>query len=195
MAEKREILQELGEENLLLPASINAALKANDRIKYFFTLLQAARNHADNPGQSHSNLRAERESVGITDPDLDTVVGGATIANRTGYAIPLVGSIFKEIITAVEEMISPLALRDPSETKTFEERFARLRTPLSSSGEGLVSSDLINAITITNRVAVRTVSTSWSWISIKPSTPCRHSSQTRISMVHSGISLPTPTGR
>ena len=151
MAEKREILQELGEENLLLPASINAALKANDRIKYFFTLLQAARNHADNPGQSHSNLRAERESVGITDPDLDTVVGGATIANRTGYAIPLVGSIFKEIITAVEEMISPLALRDPSETKTFEERFARLRTPLSSSGEGLVSSDLINAITITNR--------------------------------------------
>ena len=60
MAEKREILQELGEENLLLPASINAALKANDRIKYFFTLLQAARNHADNPARA---IRTSGRSV------------------------------------------------------------------------------------------------------------------------------------
>ena len=120
MTEKREILHELGEEELLLPALVNAALRANDRIKYFFTLLQAARSHADNPGQSHSNLRAERESVGITDPDFDTVVGGATRAGQTGYAIPLAASVFKEISTAVEEMIAPLASQDPAGQKRLK---------------------------------------------------------------------------
>lgn len=96
MVEKYEILEELGEEKLLLPALVNAALRANDRIKYYFTLIQAARNHADDPGQNHSNLRAERESVGIPDPDLDTVVGGATRMDKNGYAIPLISRIFSE---------------------------------------------------------------------------------------------------
>ncbi len=94
MAEKRDMLHQTGEDELLLPTLVNAALRANDRIKYLFTLLQAAKNHADNPDQSHSNLRAERESVGITDPDFDTVVGGATKAGGKGYAIPLAGSDF-----------------------------------------------------------------------------------------------------
>ena len=74
MTEKSKIIQELGEENLLLPTLVSKALKANDRIKYFLTLLQAARNHADNPNQNYSNLRAERESVGVSNPDFDNVI-------------------------------------------------------------------------------------------------------------------------
>jgi hypothetical protein len=151
MAEKREILYELGEEELLLPALVNAALRANDQIKYYFTLLQAAQNHADNPGQSHSNLRAERESVGITDPDFDTVVGGATRAGQTGYAIPLAATVFNEISNAVEAMIAPLASQDPAGAKTFEDRFARLRVSLASSGEEPVPGNLINVITVADR--------------------------------------------
>jgi uncharacterized protein Yka (UPF0111/DUF47 family) len=151
MAEKCEILHELDEEELLLPALVNAALRANDRTKYYFTLLQAALNHADDPGQSHSNLRAEREAVGITDPNLDTVVGGATSAGQRGYSIPLAGSIFHEISTAVEEMIAPLASQDPAGAKTFEDRFARLRVSLASSGEESVPGSLINAITVADR--------------------------------------------
>jgi uncharacterized protein Yka (UPF0111/DUF47 family) len=151
MAEKREILHELGEEELLLPALVNAALKANDRIKYLFTLLQAAKNHADNPDQSHSNLRAERESVGITDPDLDTVVGGATKAGEKEYAIPLAGQIFHEISKAVEEMISPLTSKNSPEVSGFNERFTRLHTSLTGTGEEPVSGELINDITLADR--------------------------------------------
>jgi hypothetical protein len=151
MAKKRDILHELGEDELLLPALVNAALKANDRIKYFFTLLQAAKNHANNPDQSHSNLRAERESVSINDPDLDTVVGGATKAGGKEYAIPLAGLIFHEILKAVEEMISPLASQNSAEVNSFNDRFTRLRTSLSLSGEEPVSDDLINDITLADR--------------------------------------------
>jgi uncharacterized protein Yka (UPF0111/DUF47 family) len=151
MAEKRDILRELGEEELLLPTLVNAALRANDRIKYLFTLLQAAKNHADNPDQSHSNLRAERESVGITDPDLDTVVGGATKAGGKGYTIPLAELIFREISTAIEEMISPLISQNSAEVNSFHERFTRLRTSLPLCGEEPVSSELINDITLADR--------------------------------------------
>ena len=151
MAEKREILHELGEDELLLPTLLNSALKANDRIKYYFTLLQAAKNHADNPDQSHSNLRAERESVGISDPDLDIVVGGSTRAGEKEYTIPLAGLIFHEMSIAIEEMVSPLASKNSPEVDSFNERFTHLRSSLSLSGEEPVSGDLINNITLADR--------------------------------------------
>ena len=44
MTEKRTIIEELGEDGLLLPVLINRALTANDRSKYFFSLLQTARD-------------------------------------------------------------------------------------------------------------------------------------------------------
>ena len=48
-------------------------------------------------------------------------------------------------------MIAPLASQDPAGAKTFEDRFARLRTSLASSGEEPVPGSLINAITIADR--------------------------------------------
>ena len=151
MPEKSEIIHELGEEELLLPALVSTALRANDRSKYYFTLLQAARNHADNPGQSHSNLRGERESVGITNPDLDTVVSITTRTGQDGYAIPFADLIFREILTSIREMIVPLDSQHFPEVNTFEDRFTLLQASLPSSGERPVPGDLINAITLGER--------------------------------------------
>jgi hypothetical protein len=55
--EKRSIVRELGEEELLLPGLVNSALAANDRIKYYFTLLQTAREKAENPHMEFPSLR------------------------------------------------------------------------------------------------------------------------------------------
>ena len=49
MTEKKNILKELGEEELLLPELLNAALGANERIKYYFTLLQTAQSRRHRP--------------------------------------------------------------------------------------------------------------------------------------------------
>ncbi len=43
MTEKLKIVGALGEESLLLPALVNDALTANNRAKYYFSLLQTAR--------------------------------------------------------------------------------------------------------------------------------------------------------
>ncbi|MGA2776756.1 MAG: hypothetical protein ABSF94_04305 [Steroidobacteraceae bacterium] len=49
MITKALIIDELGERALLLPERLQQALAANDRIKFCFTLLQAAESHANHP--------------------------------------------------------------------------------------------------------------------------------------------------
>jgi hypothetical protein len=56
MTIKTRMLDELGQRELLLPALLNHALGENDRSKYYFTLLQAARQHADLPEATGADL-------------------------------------------------------------------------------------------------------------------------------------------
>jgi hypothetical protein len=74
LREKTEIVGELGMKELLLPRLISDALDANDRVKYFFSLLQTAKLHADNSQIELSNLSNEREDCGISEISFDRVV-------------------------------------------------------------------------------------------------------------------------
>jgi hypothetical protein len=76
-ASKASIVASLGERKLALPRMVNEALGANDRIKYLFTLLQAARRQADDPIAVLPKLRNERLQAGIDDLTLDEVPGEA----------------------------------------------------------------------------------------------------------------------
>jgi len=71
---KTQILAAIGEKELQPAACLNAALAANDRVKYAFSLLQLASDHAEHPEQAVATLKRERISCGIDDPDFDTAV-------------------------------------------------------------------------------------------------------------------------
>ena len=73
---KTQILAVIGEKGLQPAAALNAALAANDRVKFLFSLLQFALAHAEAAGPARSTLRRERIACGIDDPDLDGVVAG-----------------------------------------------------------------------------------------------------------------------
>jgi hypothetical protein len=73
---KSQVLEAIGETDLKHPIRVNAALAANDRLKYYFTLLQMAMAHAEHPEQQSSTLRRERLSCGIDDRALDDVISG-----------------------------------------------------------------------------------------------------------------------
>ncbi|MGO9343107.1 MAG: hypothetical protein ACLP6E_11415 [Acidimicrobiales bacterium] len=107
-AVKHEVAQELGEQALLLPALVNRALEANDRGKYFLTLFQAARAHADQPERPSSSLRDERLAAGISDDHLDDVVGGSHRNGRDSYSIPGAMELLHALTTAIREMLAPL---------------------------------------------------------------------------------------
>jgi hypothetical protein len=103
---KTAVLEAPGEASLHRPAAVNAALAANDRIKYAFALLQTAAAHADDPAQPIADLRRERTACGIADRGLDTF---AEAARREGsrYQIPGAARLLKRIAADMRQMSAP----------------------------------------------------------------------------------------
>ena len=125
MVTKARIIDILGENALLLPEQVNRALAANDRVKYLFTLLQAARRHADDPDSAFSDLRSEREAAGVPDEGLDRIVAGSRRSGDGSYAVPQASQLHALIELAVGEMLQPL--RMSGEAAAESERYEKLR--------------------------------------------------------------------
>jgi hypothetical protein len=108
MVYKAQIIADLGVDELLVPKLINEALSANDRVKYFFSLLQMAKEHAeghDDAGYLNSN---ERRACGVDDDRFDRVIGESGKIDSEHYRIPELGSILDQILQCINEMMSPL---------------------------------------------------------------------------------------
>lgn len=103
------VLEQIGERGLLLPELISRGLAANDRLKFYLTLLQTAHVHAQAPGQQVPNLRSEREASGISDPSLDEVVGASRMVTGSTVYIPGVASIVEHVLGDARHMVEPIA--------------------------------------------------------------------------------------
>jgi uncharacterized protein Yka (UPF0111/DUF47 family) len=147
---KTLILDELGEQSLLLPAQVNRGLGANDRVKYYFTLLQTARGHADDPAAPCTDLRAEREAAGVDDPGFDEVVGGSRRKGRDLYLIPGAARLLPLIVEALREMLAPVAAAAP-EGKRHAARLATLIDALPACAGDTLAGAQIDAITRAQR--------------------------------------------
>lgn len=149
MTEKTRILDSLNEQALLLPSLVNRALAANDRVKYRFTLLQAAQAHAERPDAVTSSLRAERLAAGVQDGDLDRVVGDSERVGKERYRIPDSASIVRDALSDVAEMLEPLRAAETTESAAFAQRLQAFAVPEPSGDE--LAADTIQAITSGDR--------------------------------------------
>jgi uncharacterized protein Yka (UPF0111/DUF47 family) len=133
---KTEILEELGEGAVLLPERINRALAANDRVKYFLTLLQAARDHAEHQGSDASWLKQDREASGVSDTSFDTVViGSARIAENVLH-IPHAERLHTLVVEGLGAMLEPLnvvAADDDAERPRYDHYRQRLDQLLATA--------------------------------------------------------------
>jgi hypothetical protein len=57
--QKTEAVESMGQQRLLLPARIKAALTANDRLKLYLSVLQTALAHAEQPENEALDLSGE----------------------------------------------------------------------------------------------------------------------------------------
>jgi len=152
---KARIVDELGEQELLLPALVNEALAANDRAKYLMTLLQVAREQADHPEDpAATDLKPERLACGITDTHLDTVVGRSRKEGPDAYCIPAASHIHDLFIEDIRRMLAPLGVRagpappnGDRRSAAYQERVQRLLSQAPSPAEERVSEDYINRLT------------------------------------------------
>ena len=138
---KSQILAAIGESELQPAAALNAALAANDRVKYFFSLLQMALDHAEHPEHSAATLKRERNACGVDDPDLD---GAVASARKVGKACRVqgVGKILARIADDMRLMAAPVLADNPDE---FATRLESLRAALPEAKEDVVDPRAISA--------------------------------------------------
>ena len=147
MTEKLRIIGSLGEDGILLPSLVNAALSANDRAKYFFALLQAAAWHAEHPDQPATDLRQERLVCGVSDDAWDGVVARSAKLAEGRYQIPAAVRIVARLLDEVKTMLQPLGERDPA----LGARLAKLRGAAPCAADDRLTAAEIDAMASGNR--------------------------------------------
>ena len=150
---KTEVLAAIGESELSRPASVNAALAANDRVKYALTLLQIAAAHADHPEQRASSLQLERVACGIDDPLLDSIPDAA---RRLGsrYHIPGAARLLERIAADLREMAAPVI--DAGDL-SFAARLEALLSTVPDAAGGMLDATVVAAMTRAGEAATDSV--------------------------------------
>lgn len=148
MTTKQTIIAELGDQQILAPDRIAESLIANDRVKYYFALLQTARANADHPIVPPPNLRAERLASRLDDVWLDDVVA-ATRQDRGGcYRVPHGLELLRRIQRCIDDMLVCLPDAEQAELRN---RLARLDVP--EPRHGAIPGALISTIASGDRKA------------------------------------------
>ena len=140
---KMQILAAIGETELRPAAALNAALAANDRIKYAFSLLQMALAHADHPQQPAVDLKRERIACGIDDPDLDTTVAGARMSGKVCH-VPGGQALLARVTQDMRVMAAPVLAADSDGLAT---RLDTLLTAMPDAADDLIDPAAITAMT------------------------------------------------
>jgi hypothetical protein len=148
MTLKQEVVSELGDDELLAPDRIAKSLAANDQVKYYFALLQTARDNADRPRVPPPDLKAERIASQVADDSLDNVVAGTRTDGFGAYRVPQGPDLLRRIMSGIETMVECLPDADRA---PFQARLAALKLP--ALDDRAIPGDLIAALTSGDRKA------------------------------------------
>jgi uncharacterized protein Yka (UPF0111/DUF47 family) len=124
---KSQIIEQLGQADILLPSLVAEGLAANDRIKVRMSALQAAAHHAQQPDHPATDLHVECRAAGIAPAALATLIGGAHLAGDGRMAAPNLARLMKEIHDDAATMLRAVAAGKPAEGETVSARLAAIR--------------------------------------------------------------------
>lgn len=124
---KTQIIEELGQGDILLPALVAEGLAANDRIKVRMSALQAAAHHAREPDRPASDLGIESQTAGIAPAAIATLIGGAHMIGQDRLAAPNLAKLMKEIQDDAATMIRAVDAGAPDEGKKANTRLDAIR--------------------------------------------------------------------
>ncbi len=134
---KSEIIELLGETDVLVPALIAEGLGANDRVKARLSVLQAAVEHACDPQNSRFNLAEECRAAGIDPVPLETLVNSAGVSAGERITTPGLGALGKAIWEDMAAMMRAVKAGDAALGEKSADRLAAIQSsaPLGSSDD------------------------------------------------------------
>ena len=124
---KTHIIEELGQGGILLPALVAEGLAANDRIKVRMSALQAAAQHAQEPGRPASDLGVESQAAGIAPAAIAALIGGVRLIGQGRLAAPDLAKLMQEIAEDAGAMIRAVAAGAANEGERAQARLDTIR--------------------------------------------------------------------
>lgn len=150
MSAKPEIISRLGERELLLPHLIENALAANERLKLYFSILQAAQRHADHPQES-PQLPGAGQQAGPIDIALSETVSASRREPGGGLYIPGARRLREHMLADLAALRAPLEQTGAAQAAELVARERALLDALPALEADLVPADLIDRITAVPR--------------------------------------------
>ena len=130
---KSQIIEQLGQTDILLPALIAEGLSANDRAKARLSVLQAAARHAHEPQGAPFDLGAECRDAGLDAGPLEKLVEGASPVAGERVTAPGLGLLSAAILDDVATMARAVKAGDSGQG---EAAVGRLTAIKSSAPQG-----------------------------------------------------------
>lgn len=143
--QKTEAVDAMGQRSLLLPAWIQQALAANERLKLYLSVLQAAASHADHPEREALDFSAE---MAVAQTDAAWLRALPATASRVDDALllPELPRLVKRLAEELATMARPLVETGPDgapEANAFRARVAHWSAWLGAlKGEQLTGAQL-----------------------------------------------------
>ncbi|GAA0767005.1 phosphate transport regulator [Ideonella azotifigens] len=115
--QKTQALTALGQQRLMLPAWVKAALAANDRLKVYLTVLQTAAAHASHPNRDLPDLTKE---IAATTLEAGWLMGVIAVATRVddSLALPELPRLIKGLEDDLTTMARPVLESVPAGEQT-----------------------------------------------------------------------------
>lgn len=150
MTTKTRIVQQRGEEAVLLPELIAAGVAANERAKLRMTLVQEAIAHAQHPGHPPRGFEAELSAAGLPASALDIIIGARKLgADR--FALPGLGKLWRELHGDIDDMLRPVSVADRTAADASAVRLAALKRAIPALRDDVVAAREIASLTSVHR--------------------------------------------
>jgi uncharacterized protein Yka (UPF0111/DUF47 family) len=134
---KSQIIRELGQADILLPALVSEALAANNRIKVRLSVLQAAARHAQQPTQPATDLENEYRAARMAHGALTSLIGGAQLVGQGRLSAPNLAGLMEDIHDDAVVMIRAVGAGKAAEGEAAKTRLAAIEAAglLKPAGE------------------------------------------------------------
>ncbi|EHQ36600.1 hypothetical protein [Methanoplanus limicola] len=146
MPGKEKIIREIGEESILLPLYINSAIEANERIKYYFSLLQAAKSYADNPATLPQIPEEDFQKRSDKNDKPENVIFESSLKEEDIYFIPGSSEIVSDIGKCIDEMIKPLSISGYPPAEEFKERYETISGRIPEISDSIITGNTISQL-------------------------------------------------
>ncbi|ACB96657.1 hypothetical protein [Beijerinckia indica] len=132
---KSDIIERLGESEILLPSLIQDGLHANDQVKLRLAVLQAAARRAQNPTVPPFDLQDECRAAGIDPLPMETLVQNARLVDPGRISAPGLDTLAAAIWQDVTTMANSVKAGDQTAGEAGLARLAALQAALKDKPE------------------------------------------------------------